>query len=110
VIGMENKKRYIAVAMAVLIAVVAWVMWPLFRTPGPSVVDQKIEAIEKRLDEIMEKIEKREVSVRHEIKQKREEIKKEVDCLPPDGVCAELNRELSEFRGMAGSAGGVASE
>ena len=110
-IGMENNKKiYIAVAVAVLIAVVAWVMWPLFRTPGPSVVDQKIEAIEKRLDMLVEKIEKREVSVKHEIKQKREEIKKEVDCLPPDSVCTELNRELSEFRGMAGGAGGVASE
>ena len=92
-IGMENKKIYIAVAVAVLIAVVAWVMWPLFRTPGPSVVDQKIEAIEKRLDVLVERIEK-----------------KEVDCLPPDSVCTELNRELSEFRGVAGSAGGVANE
>lgn len=111
VIGMENNKKiYIAVAVAVLIAVVAWVMWPLFRTPGPSVVDQKIEAIEKRLDVLVEKIEKKEVSVKHEIKQKHEEIKKEVDCLPPDGVCNELNRELSEFRGVAGGAGGVASE
>ena len=110
-IGMENiKKIYIAVAIVALLAVIAWAVWPLFRAPGPSMVDQKIEAIEKRLDELMEKIEKREVSVKHEIKQKREEIKKEVDCLPPDSVCAELNRELSEFRGVAGSAGGVASE
>ena len=110
-IGMgSNKKIYIAVAVAVLVAAVAWVMWPLFRTPGPSVVDQKIEAIEKRLDVLVEKIEEKEVSVKHEIKQKREEIKKEVDCLPPDSVCTELNRELSEFRGMAGGAGGVASE
>ena len=109
-IGMENKKIYIAVAVAVLIAVVAWVMWPLFRTPGPSVVDQKIEAIEKRLDVLVEKIEKKEVSVKHEIKQKREEIKKEMENLPPDDVCNELNRELSEFRGVAGSAGGVANE
>ena len=61
VIGMENNKKiYIAVAVAVLIAVVAWVAWPLFRTPGPSVVDQKIEAIEKRLDVLVEKIEKKE--------------------------------------------------
>lgn len=111
VIGMENNKKiYIAVATVALLAVIVWAMWPLFRTPGPSGVDQKIEAIEKRLDELMEKIEKREVSVKHEIKQKREEIKKEVDYLPPDSVCAELNRELSEFRGVAGSAGGVASE
>ena len=111
VIEMENNKKiYIAVAIVALLAVIAWVVWPLFRTPGPSVVDQKIEAIEKRLDELMEKIEKREVSVKYEIKQKREEIKKEVDCLPPDSVCAELNRELSEFRGVAGSAGGVANE
>ena len=111
VIGMENNKKiYIAVAIVALLAVIAWVAWPLFRTPGPSGVDQKIEAIEKRLDMLMEKIEKREVSVKHEIEQKREEIKKEVGSLPPDGVCAELNRELSEFRGVAGSAGGVASE
>lgn len=110
-IGMENNKKiYIAVAVAALIAVVAWVVWPLFRTPGPSAVDQKIEAIEKRLDVLVEKIEKKEVSVKHDIKQKQEEIKKEVDCLPPNNVCAELNRELSEFRGVAGSAGGVASE
>ena len=109
-IGMENKKIYIDVAVAVLIAVVAWVMWPLFRTPGPSVVDQKIEAIEKRLDMLVEKIEKREVSVKHDIKQKREEIKKEVDCLPPDDICTELNRDLSVFRGVEGGAGGVASE
>jgi hypothetical protein len=110
VIGMENKKIYIAVAVAVLIAVVAWVMWPLFRAPGPSGVDQKIEAIEKRLDMLVEKIEEKEVSVKHEIKQKRKDIKKEVDSLPPDGVCTELNRELSEFRGVEGGAGGVASE
>lgn len=109
-IGMENKKIYIAMAVVVLLAVVAWVMWPLFRTPEPSSVDQKIEAIEKRLDVLVEKIEKKEVSVKHEIKQKREEIKKEVDCLPPDGVCDELNNELSIFRGVAGSAGGVESE
>lgn len=107
---MENKKIYIAVAVAVLIAVIAWVAWPLFRTPGPSMVDQKIEAIEKRLDVLVESIEKKEVSVKHEIKQKREEIKKEVDCLPPDGVCDELNNELSIFRSVAGGAGGVASE
>ncbi len=110
-IGMENNKKiYIAVAVAVLIAVVAWVMWPLFRTPGPSMVEEKIEQIEKRLDVLVERVEKKEVSVKHEIKQKREEIKKEVDCLPPDDVCVELNRELSEFRGVAGSAGGVANE
>ncbi|MDD2221702.1 MAG: hypothetical protein PHN35_07105 [Clostridia bacterium] len=107
---MENKKIYIAVAVAVIIAVVAWVVCPLFRTPGPSAVDQKIEQIEKRLDVLVEKIEKKEVSVKHEIKQKRKEIKKEVDCLPSDGVCTELNRELSIFRGVAGGAGGVASE
>ena len=106
----SNKKIYIAVAVAVIIAWVTWVMWPLFRTPEPSSVDQKIEAIEKRLDVLVEKIEEKEVSVKHEIKQKRKEIKKEVDSLPPDGVCDELNRELSVFRGMAGSAGGVASE
>jgi F0F1-type ATP synthase membrane subunit b/b' len=106
----SNKKIYIAVAVAVLIAVVAWVMWPLFRTPGPSVVEEKIEQIEKRLDVLVEKIEKREGSVKHDIKQKREEIKKEVGSLPPDGVCDELNRELSVFRGVEGGAGGVASE
>lgn len=110
-IGVENNKKiYIAVAIVALLAVIAWVAWSLFRTPEPSSVDQKIEAIEKRLDVLVEKIEKKEVSVKHEIKQKREEIKKEVDSLPPDGVCNELNRELSEFRGVAGSAGGVASE
>jgi hypothetical protein len=106
----SNKKIYIAVTIVALLVVIAWVVWPLFRTPGPSAVDQKIEAIEKRLDVLVEKIEKKEVSVKHEIKQKREEIKKEVDCLPPDSVCAELNRELSVFRGVEGGAGGVASE
>ena len=110
-IGMENNKKiYIAVATVTLLAVIAWVVWPLFRTPGPSGVEEKIEQIEKRLDVLVEKIEEKEVSVKHEIKQKREEIKKEVDCLPPDSVCTELNRELSEFRGVAGSAGGVANE
>lgn len=110
-IGMENNKKiYIAVTMAVLIAVVVWVMWPLFRAPGPSMVEEKIEQIEKRLDVLVEKIEKKEGSVKYEIEQKRKEIKKEVDSLPPDGVCTELNRELSEFRGMAGGAGGVAGE
>jgi len=106
----SNKKIYIAVTVVVLVAAVVWVVCPLFRTPGPSMVDQKIEAIEKRLDMLVEKIEEKEVSVKHEIKQKREEIKKEVGSLPPDGVCDELNRELSEFRGVAGGAGGVASE
>jgi predicted negative regulator of RcsB-dependent stress response len=106
----NNKKIYIAVAVVVLIAVGAWVAWPLFRTPGPSVVDQKIEAIEKRLDVLVKRIEKKEVSVKYEIKQKQEEIKKEVGSLPPDGVCDELNRELSVFRGVEGGAGGVASE
>jgi F0F1-type ATP synthase membrane subunit b/b' len=106
----NNKKIYIAVAVVALLAVMAWVAWPLFRTPGPSVVEEKIEQIEKRLDVLVKRIEKKEVSVKHDIKQKREEIKKEVGSLPPDGVCDELNRELSIFRGVEGGAGGVASE
>ena len=111
-----NKQlNWILIGLAILcVAFFCWTFYSLTRIPqipeAKQHTDHQVKELQEELERLIATLDEIERKTETEVKIIREKTIKKIGVLPPDSVCTELNRELSEFRGMAGGAGGVASE
>lgn len=97
-----NKYKWLLIFLAILAgSLLAW--WLFKPAPVDPIVEEmmfEIEALEQRVNRIDQK-------VRKEVGKIREDVKKEISTLTRDDVADALNAELSEFRRLDISPGGV---
>ena len=100
--GLMTKYKWLLIFLAILAGgLLAW--WLYKPVPVDPIVEEmmfEIEALEQRVNRIDQK-------VRKEVESIRATVKQEISSLTRDDVADALNAELSEFRRLDISPGGV---
>ena len=81
--------------------------WWLFKPVPINPVDVQLEYIKYEIEQMEQRVNDIDTRVRKEVGKIRETVKQEVSSMSTDGVADALNAELSEFRRLDISPGGV---
>ena len=100
-----TKYKWLLIFLAILAG--GLLAWWLFKPAPVNTVDDQLDYIKYEIKLMEQRVNDIDTRVRKEVGKIREDVKKEISTLTRDDVADALNAELSEFRRLDISPGGV---
>jgi len=103
--GLMTKYKWLLIFSAIIAG--GLLAWWLFKPVPTNPVDEQLEYIKYEIEQMEQRVNRIDQKVRKEVESIRATVKQEISSLTRDDVADALNAELSEFRRLDISPGGV---
>lgn len=100
-----TKYKWLLIFLAILAG--SLLAWWLYKPVPTNPVDEQLEYIKYEIEQMEQRVNQLDQRVRKEVGSIRATVKQEISSLTRDDVADALNAELSEFRRLDISPGGV---